>query len=77
MGRWYLGSFGANVSPKWNFQVHDTGVPSRTTLRILNSSYHDGKWLEAGTATVADDGVVYTDVDSGIGNLSTLILIEE
>ena len=77
VGMWYLGSFGATISPKWTFQVHDTALPVGTQLRILNSSYHDGKWLEAGTATVGDDGVIYTDVDSGIGNLSTLILIEE
>ena len=70
-------SFGAEISPKWSFQVRNSDLPAGTSLNILNSSYYDGKWLNAGTATVGEDGVIRADDDSGISTLSTLILIKE
>ena len=77
VGMWYLGAFDAEISPMWSFEVYETGLPAGTTLKIMNASYSDRKWLDVGTATVADDGVLYTDADSGLSVLSTLILIEE
>jgi hypothetical protein len=77
VGIWYMGSFDTDVFPKWTFQLHDTDYPAGTKLRIVNSSYSDREWVYSGTATVAEDGVVHADLDSGISTLSTLILLEE
>jgi hypothetical protein len=77
VGMWYLGSYDADIEPIWSFQVHDTGLAVGTKVKILNSSYYDRKWLDVGTATVGEDGVLYTDDDSGISILSTLILLKE
>ena len=74
---WYLGSFDASISPKWGFEVKDTGLEVGTTLQILNASYYDQKWEIVGSATVDDDGVLRTDDDSGIANLTTVILLSQ
>ena len=77
VGMWYLGAFDSLLSPKWDFQVKGLGLPEDTTVRILTGSYADKKWIDEGTATVASDGVLYSDLDSGISALTTLILLEE
>lgn len=77
VGMWYLGSFDASIDPKWSFQVKGTELPQGTRVKILNSSYADKKWLDVGSATVGTDGVLYSDVHSGIAILSTLILLKE
>ena len=77
VGMWYLGPYDGVISPLWDFEVHDTGLAVGTTLKILNGSYQDRKWLDGGTATVGEDGVLRTDLDSGISIMSTLVLVEE
>ena len=77
VGMWYLGSFDADISPSWSFQVKNTDLPAGTTVKILNSSYSDRKWLDVGTATVGEDGILYSDVNSGIEVLSSLLLLKE
>lgn len=77
VGMWYLGPYDSTVSPSWKFKVEGLDLPVGTTVNILNSSYSDRKWLDAGTATVGEDGVLHTDVNSGISILSTLVLVEQ
>jgi len=77
IGMWYLGSFDAVISPEWSLQMIDTDLPVGTTVKILNGSYAERKWVDAGTATVRDDGILYSDENAGLSVLSTLILIEE
>ena len=38
VGMWFLGSFDADISPSWSFQVKNTGLPVGTSVKILNSS---------------------------------------
>ena len=77
VGMWYLGSFDAAVAPKWSFQVEDTGLAVGTTVQILNASYDDHKWIDAGTATVDSEGLLRSDEDSGVANLTTILLVSE
>ena len=77
VGMWYLGTFDVFISPVWSFEVHDTGLPVGSTVKILSGSYSERKWVDEGTATVDEDGVLRTDLDSRISILSTLVLIEE
>ncbi len=77
VGVWHLGSFDADIDPIWSFKLHETGLPEGTMLKIMNSSYSDRKWLDAGTATVDADGAAVTDFDSGISTLSTLIILQD
>ena len=77
VGMWFLGSFDADISPSWSFQVKNTGLPVGTSVKILNSSYSERKWLDVGSATVAEDGILYSDIDSGIEILSSLLLLKE
>ena len=77
VGMWYLGAFDAVVSPKWSFQVEGLGLPEGTTLRVLNGSYSEKKWVDDGTAIVDSNGVLHSGDDSGLSILSTLILLEE
>ena len=77
VGMWYLGTFDAVVSPLWTFEFHNAELPAGTTLKILTGSYSDRKWVDNGTATVGEDGVVRVDGDSGISILSTLLLIKD
>ena len=77
VGMWYLGAFDTTISPSWGFQVYDTELPIGTTVKILNSSYSNQKWIEVGTATVDSDGILKTDENSGIEILSTMVLITD
>ncbi|MAA77826.1 MAG: hypothetical protein CL916_01090 [Deltaproteobacteria bacterium] len=77
VGMWYLGSFDADVYPSWSFQVKNLDLPVGSTVKILNSSYTDRKWLDVGSATVGEDGILYSDADSGIEILSSILLLKE
>ena len=77
VGMWYLGSFQAEIYPSWSFQVKNIDLPVGTTVKILNSSYSDRKWLDVGSATVGEDGVLYSDANSGIEILSSILLLKE
>ncbi len=77
VGMWYLGSFDAVIAPMWSFQVENTGLTEGTTVQILNASYDDHKWTDAGTATVDSEGILHSDVDSGVANLTTILLVAE
>ena len=77
VGMWYLGSFDADIYPSWSFQVKNTNLPVGTSVKILNSSYSEKKWLDVGSATVGEDGILYSDVHSGIEILSSLLLLKE
>ena len=76
VGMWYLGSFDATVAPKWSFQMA-TELPEGTTVQILNAAYHDRKWMDVGTATVDAEGILRSDINSGIARLTTVILLAE
>jgi hypothetical protein len=77
IGMWYLGPFNADVSTAWSFQVQNTELAEGTTVKIMIASYSERKWLDDGTATVGADGILRSDQDSGIGLMSTLLLVEE
>ena len=74
---WYMGSFDAVISPAWSFEVQGTGLEVGTTVQILNASYSEQKWSDVGSATVDSDGVLRSDQNSGIANLTTVILLAQ
>lgn len=74
VGIWQLGAFEAHISPAWSFSVQNSGLDAGTQLRVFNASYEAKEWLEVGTATVSDSGVIESDDGTGIQLLSTLVL---
>jgi hypothetical protein len=78
VGMWYLGAYDFQVEPPWSFSgTIDLGVPEGTVLRIRTSSNDTKTWLEGGTATVGANQLLTSDLDSGVNQLTTLLLVLE
>ena len=58
----------------WPISLESTGLSEGTQVNIYNTIYHDKTWEVTGTATVNSDGLLVSDTDSGIANLSVLLL---
>jgi hypothetical protein len=75
---WYLGTFDVTVSPAWPFTVNDDlGLPVGTTLQIWSTSNEDKVWIQTGTATVQEGGLIRSDDGSGLTKLTTMVLVAE
>ena len=76
VGMWFLGPFESALSPAWSFTVSDSGLTEGDSVQILNADYEDKQFHEMGTATVNADGLLVSDSESGIGQMTTLILVK-
>ena len=76
VGMWFLGPFESSLSPAWSFTVTDSGLAVGETVQILNADYEEKQFQEMGTATVNADGLLVSDSESGIGQMTTLILVK-
>ena len=77
IGMWYLGPFNSSTGDSpWSFSVENTSLAPGDQVQIYNASYYDYAWLEGGTATVNEDGVLVSDTNSGISHLSVLLLVQ-
>ena len=75
---WYLGAFDFQIDPPWSFSgTVDLGLPEGTSLSIRTASNDTKTWLEGGTATVGPNNALSSDADSGINQLTTLVLVLE
>ena len=75
---WHLGAFDYSIDPPWSFQGNlNIELPEGTILDIYSANNTAKTWDHGGTAIVNSEGVLTTTTGSGIGHLSTLLLISE
>jgi hypothetical protein len=78
VGLWYLGAFDFQLDPPWGFSgTVDLGLPEGASVRIRTASNDTKTWLEGGTATVGPNNALSSDADSGINQLTTMVLVFE
>jgi len=76
VGMWYLGPYQAESNPKWSFSMTDTELETGSVVQIYSANYDAKRFQPMGTATVNDSGVLVSDSESGIGELTTLLLVK-
>ena len=74
---WYLGQFDATVAGAgWAYEIEDNfGQAPGAKVQAYVSSNEDKGWIDAGTATVGEDGILRSDDGAGITKLNTLVLV--
>jgi hypothetical protein len=55
----------------------DLGLPEGASVRIRTASNDTKTWLAGGTATVGPNNALSSDADSGINQLTTMVLVFE
>ncbi len=76
-GLWYLGPFNASFDPPAPFEIsRSLGAEAGEQFRILVADYLGADWADGGTATVNEDGFIYSDEGSGVLYTTTVALVK-
>ena len=74
---WYVGPFNGTFDPYASFSVtSDFGLAAGTQVSLLAASSLEAEWVDAGTATVQDNGTIANDADSGMPWTTTLVMVQ-
>jgi hypothetical protein len=77
IGMWYFGPFNEVTGDNpWSFTVANLQLNVGDQIQIYNASYDDHDWIDVGTATVDEDGLLVSDENSGLVNLSVMLLVQ-
>ena len=76
LGAWLFGPFDQSTGDTpWSIRWETSGLSESEQVQLYNSSYDDHAWLDAGTATSDEDGVLNSNEGAGLQYLTGLLIV--